>query len=65
MRTGSLFATIHNEISKIGPSPQGCGENRSILSFSPSTVGPAHSLRARPRLTRYSLAPQSAPVRLV
>jgi hypothetical protein len=53
--TGCLLATSDEEVRKIGPSPSGCGENRAILHSRPRRWA-RHSLRARLRLARFSLA---------
>jgi hypothetical protein len=39
--TGCLLTTIDDEIEKIGPGPQGCGEKSGHTSFSPLDGGPA------------------------
>ena len=48
-----LRATRDDEMGKIGPSPSGCGENRSILRSRPRRWT-RHSLRTPPRLDRFS-----------
>jgi hypothetical protein len=50
-----LRATSDDEMGKIGPSPSGCGANRSILRCHPR-LWTRHSLRIPPRLDRFSSA---------
>jgi hypothetical protein len=50
-----LRATIDDEMGKIGPSPAGCGANRSILRCHPRRWT-RHSLRIPPRLDQFSSA---------
>ena len=54
--TGCLLATSDNEIGKIGPDPQGCGENRAILRCRPR-LWTRHSLRTPPRLHPHGRGP--------
>jgi hypothetical protein len=53
--TGCLLATSDEEMRKNGPVPPGCGANRAILHSRPRQWT-HHSLRARLRLARFSLA---------
>jgi hypothetical protein len=50
-----LRATSDEEMGKTGPCPAGCGANRAMRRSRPRRWT-RHSLRARPRLARFSLA---------
>ena len=61
MHTGSLRATIDEEMGKMGPVLSGCGENRPTLRCR-SRLWARHSLRTQPWLDRFSLAAPSGSV---